>query len=105
MGHARTLLALPSEQQPIIAKKIIDGGMTVRDAEKLVKSILHPAPKADFSTAIVSHDAQQMVQRLTDALGAEVKLKHKKDGQGSVEIFFHDDEQFAALIKQLEAQR
>ena len=105
MGHARTLLALPSEQQPIIAKKIIDGGMTVRDAEKLVKSILHPAPKADFSTAIVSHDAQQMVQRLTDALGAEVKLKHKKDGQGSVEIFFHDNEQFAALIKQLEAQR
>ncbi len=105
MGHARTLLALPSEQQPIIAKKIIDGGMTVRDAEKLVKSILHPAPKADSSTAIVSHDAQQMVQRLTDALGAEVKLKHKKDGQGSVEIFFHDDEQFAALIKQLEAQR
>ena len=105
MGHARTLLALPSEQQPIIAKKIIDGGMTVRDAEKLVKSILHPAPKADFGTAIVSHDAQQMVQRLTDALGAEVKLKHKKDGQGSVEIFFHDDEQFAALIKQLEAQR
>ncbi len=105
MGHARTLLALPSEQQPIIAKKIIDGGMTVRDAEKLVKSILHPAPKADSSTAIVSHDAQQMVQRLTDALGAEVKLKHKKDGQGSVEIFFHDNEQFAALIKQLEAQR
>ena len=104
MGHARTLLALSSEQQPIIAQKIIDGGMTVRAAEKLVKSILHPEQKASSST-VVSFDTQQMVQRLTDALGAEVKLKHKKDGQGSVEIFFHDDEQFTALIKQLESQR
>ncbi len=105
MGHARTLLALSSEQQPIIAQKIIDGAMTVREAEKLVKSILQPAPKANPSTAVASFDTQQMVQRLTDKLGTQVKLKHKKDGQGSVEIFFHDDEQFAALIKQLEAQR
>ncbi len=105
MGHARTLLALSSEQQPIIAQKIIDGAMTVREAEKLVKSILQPAPKANPSTAVASFDTQQMVQRLTDTLGAQVKLKHKKDGQGSVEIFFHDDEQFTALIKQLEAQR
>ncbi len=105
MGHARTLLALSLEQQPIIAKKIIDGGMTVREAEKLVKSILHPAPKVNPILAVASFDIQQMVQRLTDVLGAEVKLKHKKDGQGSVEIFFQDNEQFAALIKQLEVQR
>ena len=105
MGHARTLLALSLEQQPIIAKKIIDGGMTVREAEKLVKSILQPAPKVNPILAVASFDVQQMVQRLTDVLGAEVKLKHKKDGQGSVEIFFQDNEQFAALIKQLEVQR
>jgi len=37
-------------------------------------------------------------------LGAEVKLKHKKDGQGSVEIFFHNQDEFAALIKYLEVQ-
>ena len=105
MGHARTLLALSSDQQPIIAQKIIDGGMTVREAEKLVKSILQPTPKTDPIAAVISHDAQQMTQRLTDALGAEVKLKHKKDGQGSVEIFFHDSEQLAALIQQLETLR
>lgn len=104
MGHARTLLALSSEQQPIIAQKIIDGGMTVREAEKLVKSILQPPVKADPVAAVVSHDAQRMTQRLTDALGAEVKLKHKKDGQGSVEIFFHDQQQLVALIEQLVAQ-
>ncbi len=104
MGHARTLLALSSDQQPIIAQKIIDGGMTVRDAEKLVKSILQPAPKVNRTEQVQSRDAEQLTQRLTDMLGAEVKLKHKKDGQGSVEIFFHSQDQLAALIKHIEAQ-
>lgn len=104
MGHARTLLALSSEQQPIIAQKIIDGGMTVREAEKLVKSILQPAPKVNRPEQTQSRDAERLTQRLTDMLGAEVKLKHKKDGQGSVEIFFHSHEQLAALIKYMEAQ-
>ena len=104
MGHARTLLALSSDQQPIIAQKIIDGAMTVREAEKLVKSILNPVAKISATEKVQSHDAQQLVQRLTDALGAEVKLKHKKDGQGSVEIFFHNSDEFAALLTRLEAQ-
>ena len=104
MGHARTLLALSSEQQPIIAQKIIDGGMTVREAEKLVKSILQPAPKINRTEQVHSHDAERLTQRLTDMLGAEVKLKHKKDGQGSVEIFFQNQDQLAALIKHIEAQ-
>ena len=104
MGHARTLLALSSEQQPIIAQKIIDGGMTVRDAEKLVKSILQPAPKANRAEQTQSRESERLIQRLTDMLGAEVKLKHKKDGQGSVEIFFHSQDQLAALIKRIEAQ-
>lgn len=104
MGHARTLLALSSEQQPIIAQKIIDGGMTVREAEKLVKSILQPAPKVSRTEQVQSRDVERLTQRLTDMLGAEVKLKHKKDGQGSVEIFFHSQDQLAALIKHIEAQ-
>ena len=101
MGHARTLLALSSEQQPIIAQKIIDSNMTVREAEKLVKSILQPPAKASRSEPSLTHDTERLMQKLTDALGAEVKLKHKKDGQGSVEIFFHNQDEFAALIKQL----
>ncbi len=104
MGHARTLLALSAKQQPIIAQKIIDGNMTVREAEKLVKSILHPVAKSSRNEASQSHDIERLTQRLTDALGAEVKLKHKKDGQGSVEIFFHNQDELATLIKQLNVQ-
>lgn len=99
MGHARTLLALSSEQQPIIAKKIIHAGMTVRDAEKLVKSILNPEPKPLVS--VNHHEIVVLSQSLSDQLGANVKLKQGRDGRGSMEIFFHSDDELQSLIKQL----
>ena len=99
MGHARTLLALSSEQQPVIAKKIIHAGMTVRDAERLVKSILNPEPKPPIS--VNSREILVLSQSLSDKLGASVKLKQGKDGKGSMEIFFHSDDELHSLIRQL----
>lgn len=98
MGHARTLLSLSKDQQPIIAKKIIHADMTVREAERLVKSILHPKPKA---VSINSREIIALNQRLSDALGARVKLKQGKDGKGSVEIFFHNHDELSELMTQL----
>ncbi|MDO4427369.1 MAG: ParB/RepB/Spo0J family partition protein [Moraxella sp.] len=102
MGHARTLLSLSAKQQPIIAKKIIDAKMTVRDAEKLVKSILNPEPAKP--AAADSHEIAMLNQKLSDALGAMVKLKHGKNGGGSVEIFFHDDDELQSLLAQFGLQ-
>lgn len=99
MGHARTLLALSDKQQPIIAKKIIDAKMTVRDAEKLVKSILNPEPVKQANTN--HHEIKVLSQKLSDALGSVVKLKQTKDGTGSMEIFFHDDAELQALLSHL----
>ncbi|UNU73461.1 ParB/RepB/Spo0J family partition protein [Moraxella nasovis] len=99
MGHARTLLALSTKQQPIIAKKIIDAKMTVRDAEKLVKSILNPEPLK--SDSVNSHEITRLNQKISDMLGASTKLKQNKTGKGSLEIFFHDDEELRALLAQL----
>lgn len=102
MGHARTLLSLPSEQQPMIAKKIIDNAMTVRDTEKLVKSILSPEPKK--SANVNSHEIVALNQKLSDVLGATVKLKQNKDGKGSMEIFFYSDDELTGLLEHFKIQ-
>ncbi|MDO4427011.1 MAG: ParB/RepB/Spo0J family partition protein [Moraxella sp.] len=99
MGHARTLLPLPNAQQPIVAKKIIMQNMTVREAEKLVKSILNPEPAKPVS--INSHEIVALNQKLSDALGATVKLKQGKDGKGSMEIFFYSEDELSSLLTQL----
>lgn len=99
MGHARALLSLSAQQQPIIASKIIDGNMTVREAERLVKSILNPISKTIKSK---TPEIEKMSQTLSDKLGAKVKLTQTKDGKGSMEIFFQSDDELLCLLKQLQ---
>lgn len=99
MGHARALLSLSSEQQPIIAEKIIEASMTVRDAEKLVKSILNPEKPSKPASQNADAEIEKLNQQLSDYLGATVKLKQKKGGKGSMEIFFHSHEELEALLK------
>ncbi len=102
MGHARTLLALSAEQQPVIAKKIIQQQMTVRDAEKLVKSIINPTESKTEEDVKTEREVEKISQRLSDKFGAVVKLKQRKSGKGSVEIFFHSDDELASLLKRLQ---
>ncbi len=102
MGHARCLLSLSSEQQPIIAEKIIAGSLTVRDAEKLVKSILNPDKKPVDKLAKLEAQIEAINKQLSDRLGAAVKVKQKKGGKGSVEIFFHSHEELEALLQHLQ---
>lgn len=99
MGHARALLSLSSEQQPIIAEKIIEASMTVRDAEKLVKSILNPEKPSKPASQNKDAEIEKLNQQLSDYLGATVKLKQKKGGKGSMEIFFHSHDELEALLK------
>lgn len=99
MGHARALLSLSSEQQPIIAEKIIESSMTVRDAEKLVKYILNPEKPSKPAAQNSDAEIEKLNQQLSDYLGATVKLKQKKGGKGSMEIFFHSHEELDALLK------
>lgn len=99
MGHARTLLALSPEQQPVIAHKIVQANMTVRDAEKLIKSILNPeSPKAPDPDKGVN---APLSQKLSDRLGASVKVKQHKDGKGSMEILFYSVDELNELLNQL----
>ena len=85
MGHARALLSLPLEQQPVIAQKVIDGSMTVRETEQLVKSILHPRSVAKAKTA--NADILKLSEQLSDRLGAKVKLKQKRRQRQHGDIF------------------
>lgn len=104
MGHARTLLSLSRQQQPIIAKKIVQQKMTVRDAEKLVKSIVNPQSASEKLIKKNSETVQAphiFNQKLSDYFGAEVKIKQNAQGGGRLEIVFCSDDELAQIIKQL----
>lgn len=102
MGHARALLSLSPKQQPVIAKKIMQGQLTVRQTEALVKDILNP--KAPTQSQEIDYDRLRLNQHLSEQLGAVVKIKGSSKGKGSIEIFFHNEEELQALIVQFQSQ-
>ena len=87
MGHARALLTLEQEDLQIeAAKTIVSKGLSVRDTEKLVKSILNPKqvklPIPSAEAAI--YDA--IANKLREKMGTKVSINHKKNGKGKIEI-------------------
>ena len=94
MGHARALLTLEQEDLQIeAAKTIVSKGLSVRDTEKLVKSILNPKqvklPIPSAEAAI--YDA--IANKLREKMGTKVSINHKKNGKGKIEIEYYSQEE------------
>jgi len=90
-GHARTLLALSHvDLQRRMARKIVDGGLSVRATELLVhKSSEKPAMKGSAAHE-VDPNVRAAETKLRRALGTQVKITQTAEGKGKIEISFFD---------------
>lgn len=100
MGHARALLTLEQEDLQIeAAKTIVSKGLSVRDTEKLVKSIFNPKqvklPIPSAEAAI--YDA--IANKLREKMGTKVSINHKKNGKGKIEIEYYSQEELERLLE------
>jgi ParB family transcriptional regulator, chromosome partitioning protein len=99
MGHARALLPLPEMQQIKASQEIIDKGLSVRQTEALVKRLLAgPTPMRESS---VDPDVQRLETKLSDRLGALVKIKPKSSGKGQIVIAYDSLEILDGIIAKL----
>ncbi len=98
MGHARALLSLDAAKQIELANKIAREGLTVRDAERLVKEALM-GPK---TTTIRQRDKDtlRLQEQLTSKLGAKVLIDHKENGTGKLVINYTSLEELDGIIEQ-----
>lgn len=104
MGHARALLGLENEDfQKKTAKQIVDKGLSVRDTEKLVKSILHPKQKKIPIPSQDSAEIQRLADKLKELFGTKVTINHKKDGKGKFEIDFYSTDEFERIYEMFES--
>ncbi|MBR3824070.1 MAG: ParB/RepB/Spo0J family partition protein [Lachnospiraceae bacterium] len=101
-GHARALLAIEDpEQQYIIAQKIFDEKLSVRDIEKLVKD-LHKTPKAKkLDDKAMQAIYQDIEEKLKQSLGTKVAISSKGKGAGKIEIEFYSHEDLDRLLEMI----
>ena len=94
-GHARALLAIEdSEEQFMLAQRIFDEKLSVREVEKLVKN-LHKPEKLKVKTEDTAMQAiyLDIEDKLKQRLSTKVTVISKGEGTGKIEIEFynHDD--------------
>lgn len=99
MGHARALLPLAGAEQVALAQRIVQKGLSVREAERLVHHALNP-PKAPAARQ-EDRDLLRLQEELSDNLGATVAIRSNKKGAGKVTIEFGDLDQLDGLLSRL----
>jgi ParB family chromosome partitioning protein len=97
MGHARALLSLDDVKQVAVANKIVKEGLTVRDAERLVKESQMEVTPA--KAKIIDNDTLRLQQDLTAHLGAKVIIEHKENGKGKLVIAYSSLEELDGIIE------
>lgn len=101
MGHARALLALEGELQIEVAGQVAKKQMTVRQTEQFVKKCLQP--QTEDKNEPQDTEAQQMSQKLSEMLGANVVIVRSKGGKSKMTISLDEPHKLEQLIAKLES--
>ena len=97
-GHARALLGITDpDLQYDLATKIIDEKLSVRETEKLVKSILNRATRPVRKPIEGDAVYRQYEDNLRSILGSKVEIKQNGQNKGKIVIEFNSTDEFEKL--------
>ena len=100
MGHARALIGLDAAQQIMLANKIVQQDLSVRDVENLVKKLAQTSAPATHKTA-VNHDVLALQNTLSEKIGASVNIAAKQNGSGMLKISYANLDQLDDIIRKI----
>ncbi len=103
MGHARALLALPPEQQPLAANQIVTRGLSVREAERLVKDWQrrHDGRKTRGAGGTTDPNIRKLQEELAEKLATKVELRHTRKGRGELRIHYHSLDELDGILARI----
>lgn len=97
-GHARALLAIEDEeQQYMLANKIFDEKLSVRETEKLVKALKNPkkeGKKPEIEHVFVYENLEEQMKNI---IGTKVRVNPKTNGKGKIEIEYYSEEELERI--------
>jgi ParB family chromosome partitioning protein len=100
MGHARALLSLSKSRQVEVAGQVAARGLSVRETERLVQHSSE-APPARGPARRLDADSRRLQEELAESLGANVHLKPRQGGKGSVVIDYSSLDELQGLVSRL----
>ena len=101
-GHAKVLLSLENpEDQKMLAEKIVDDNLSVRDTEKLVKNIQNrkgPVQKPVFGNLTLYESIES---KMKTRVGTMVRIKRRTENAGKIEIEYYSAEDLERIMEKM----
>ena len=102
-GHARALLGIEDQDiQYVLAQQIFDQKLSVRDTEKLVKSMQNEKKgkkkepeKLDSKLLAIYSDLEEQMKKIT---GTKVLINSKNSNSGKIEIEYYSQDELDRII-------
>lgn len=103
-GHARTLIPIEDkEKQVIVANRILDEKLSVRETEKLVKSLIEGKEKEKKETKKDKNEVfyKDLEEKIKEIIGTKVSIQHKSKDKGKIQIEYYSEEELERIIELL----
>ena len=104
-GHARAILGISDfETQEMIALKVFDHKLSVRETEALVRKILKPSnQKETVSNSAEDAVYESLEEKMKTITGTRVSIHRKKNNKGKIEIEYYSREYLERIIDLFES--
>ncbi|MFR5266521.1 ParB/RepB/Spo0J family partition protein [Clostridium sp.] len=102
-GHGRALLVLKNDEQYKMAQKIIDDNLSVRDTEKIIKTLLNKDDKKEDNKkkeeVVYNLYYKDIKDRLQDYFGTKVVINNNNNkNKGKIEIEYYSEEDLQRIL-------
>lgn len=103
MGHARAILALPTDElRRKLANRAMAGRLSVREVERLVRKYLAGTGKVNSTIRSKPPHILDMENKLSSQLCTKVNIETRKNGQrGKVIIEFYSLDEFDGIMEKI----
>jgi ParB family chromosome partitioning protein len=103
MGHARAILALPTDElRRKLASRAMAGRLSVREVERLVRRALTGSAESRLKAKEKPAHIADLEKRLQDILGTKVTIDTRKKGnRGKIIIDFYSLDEFDRLTEKM----
>ncbi len=104
MGHARALLSLSDKNKQFdAARKVVKGGLSVRETERLVRRLLgeQAGKKSKPAQSAPNADIRRVEVAISEKLGARVRIDHSSKGSGKLVISYNSLDELDGILKHI----
>lgn len=106
-GHGRALLTLEDNGLQLkAAKMVVDGGLSVRETERLAKRLARESQeqnKPQKEERDINFIYQNLEERMKTVMGTKVTIHNKDKNKGRVEIEYYSESELERIVEMIES--